>query len=443
MPASRLTREAPADSAKPNPFGRLVTQGTFYDAGMQLSNGAVVLPVICAHHGITWAAGLLFPAFSIGSIVGNSMSPLILQRAAHRRHLLMAAVSAATAVLVLCDALASWASALVAAVFLVTSVASGVVTGVSNVTYTDMISSRLSALRRGELLLTQGAIGSALATGVALLIVPKLANGDEMAHHRDLLWLGAAGLAVSAIAALFVGPARSTSAATRTRLRDTYRQGIAVARSQPWFGRYALTCLLFAPICLGTTFYSLRAAQQRGSLHLLVILSSIGLVIGSALWRKVHRLFGVRGMLLGSGLLSTAAALLCILAESCGQWFHLWAYGTVFLLATVAAQAVDAAAILWISVLVAEQHRATLLGFAATLVAVESTALGAVLGGIAQLHDTTWPVFIVLILAVAAAFAALRAPARMGATARSSIVLAAKSRQVKPFRPVRAAAAAA
>lgn len=265
--------------------------GGFYTAGLQLGSGAVVLPVICAHQGLTWAAGLLYPAFCIGAILGNSLSPLILQRAGQLRHLLMAAISATAAALVVCNAAVPWTGVGVAAVFLATTGAGGVVTGVSSVAYTDMISSMLPAVRRGELLLTQGAAGSVLATGVTLVIVPMLAHGNEMARYHDLLWLGAAGLVCSGIAALFVGPMRSVSVTTATRmpLREIYWMGFAIARSQPWFRRYMTTYLLFVPISLGTTFFSLRAAQSNGSLHVLVILSSIGLVVGSMLWRPPVR----------------------------------------------------------------------------------------------------------------------------------------------------------
>lgn len=291
MPASRLVRQV---SAPRNLFGRLVAQGGFYTAGLQLGSGAVVLPVICAHQGLTWAAGLLYPAFCIGAILRNSLSPLILQRAGQLRHLLMAAISATAAALVVCNAAVPWTGVGVAAVFLATTGAGGVVTGVSSVAYTDMISSMLPAVRRGELLLTQGAAGSVLATGVTLVIVPMLAHGNEMARYHDLLWLGAAGLVCSGIAALFVGPMRSVSVTTATRmpLREIYWMGFAIARSQPWFRRYMTTYLLFVPISLGTTFFSLRAAQSNGSLHVLVILSSIGLVVGSMLWRQINRLFG-------------------------------------------------------------------------------------------------------------------------------------------------------
>ncbi|MCV7120411.1 hypothetical protein AWC17_25260 [Mycobacterium nebraskense] len=395
-------------SAQTNPFPRLPSQGAFYTAGMQFSNGAVVLPFICAHLGLTWLAALLFPAYGLGSIVGNSVSPAVLRRVGQMRHLLLAAMAAGAAALILCDSVIPWNGLLAAAVFLLTSAGGGVIVAVSNVAYPDMVSGKLSALK---LLLVQGTIASVVATIAALLVVPGLATGDKMALHRDLLCLGAFGLAASGFAALFVGPARSTSIAPRMSVRDTCRQGFGVARTQPWFRRYVITCLLFAPLTLGTTFYALRTAHQSGTLHVLVFLSSIGLVMGSALWRKVYQLFGVRGMLLGSALLSAAAGVLSIAAESCGQWFHMWAYGTVFLMATVAALAVFAAAISWIGVVAAEPHRGTLIGFCSTLLAIETTALGGALGGIAQNHSTIWPVVVVLILAVAAAVAALGAPA--------------------------------
>ncbi|CAM4095128.1 hypothetical protein MB901379_02962 [Mycobacterium basiliense] len=423
MPVSRQVKQVSVESTEKSPFGRLVAQGSFYSAGMQMGSGAVVLPVICAHQGLTWVAGLLFPAFCIGAIIGNSTSPLILQRAGRHRHLLMSAISATAAVLVVCNATVPWTGVLVAAVFLVTASANGVVAGVSGVAYTDMIASKLSALRRGELLLTQGAVGSVLATTLTLVVVPLLAHGDEMARYRDLLWLGAAGLVISSIAALFVGPLRPGSVAVTAKhrpLKETYRQGFAVARSQPWFRRYATTYLLFAPISLGTMFYSLRAAQSSSSLHVLVIISSVALVVGSVLWRQVNRLFGVRGMLLGSASLSTSSALLCIAAELSGQWFHTWAYGTAFFLATVAAQTVVAASISWISMFAAEQHRATLICFGSTLAAITSTVLGALLGELAQKHATIWPVTAMLALAVIAAFASLRAPGRVQVTESTS-----------------------
>ncbi len=270
-------------SAQTNPFWRLLSQGTIHTAAMQLSNGAVVLPFIAAHHGLTWAAAMLFPAYSIGSIAGHSMSPAALQRAGEMQHLLLALSAAISAALIVCDAVVPWTGVFAALVFVPVSAGGGVVVAVSRVAYLDLISSRLSAVRRGELLLVKGAIGSVMATVVALLLVPVLAHGSKLAYHRDLLWLGAVGLAASGVAALFIGPVRSISVRTRMSMRDTYRQGFAVARSEPWFRRYVITSLLFAPVSMGTTFYALRTAHQGGGLHVLVIVSSIGFVLGSPL----------------------------------------------------------------------------------------------------------------------------------------------------------------
>lgn len=70
-----------------------------------------------------------------------------------------------------------------------------------------------------------------LATGVTLVIVPMLAHGNEMARYHDLLWLGAAGLVCSGIAALFVGPMRSVSVTTATRM--PLRKSIGWASRSP------------------------------------------------------------------------------------------------------------------------------------------------------------------------------------------------------------------
>jgi hypothetical protein len=401
---------AAAASAQ-NPFWRLLSQGTIHTAGMQPSNGAVVLPFIAAHHGLTWAAAMLFSAYSVGSIVGHSISPAALQRAGQMRHLLLAASAAASAALIVCDAVIAWTGLFATAVFVLVSPPGGVVVALSRVAYLDLIASKLSDFRRGELLLVKGAIGSVLATAVALIFVPLLAHGSTMAYHRNLLWLGAAGLAASGVAALFLGPVRSISLTTQMSFRDTYRQGFVVARSEPWFRRYVITSLLFAPVSLGATFYALWTAHQSGGLHVLVIVSSIGLVVGSPLWSRVYRVFGVRACgWVGSAILSAVAAAMCILAEMSGQWFRVWVYGTVFLLATVAGAAVVAAGISRISAVAAEQHRGTLIGFCSTLVAVVSTVLGAALGGITQKHTTIWPVVVVLVLSAVAALVSLGAP---------------------------------
>jgi len=144
------------------------------------------------------------------------------------------------------------------------------------------------------------------------------------------------------------------------------------------------------------------------------------LLAGSLVWRRVFSRRGVRGMLVTSGTISSAAALVCLANEVVPDRELLWVHSVVFFLATLANAAIGAATVSWISAFAAEERRAVLISFAAALAAVVSTVLGAVLGTIAQASVAAWPVVIVLVLAVVATTVAVRAPDRPPATRNES-----------------------
>lgn len=394
----------------------LLAQGALYTAGVQLSNVSVVLPFVCAQGGCAWVAGLLFPAFSVGTIVGNSTAPAILHWSRGIKHLVVAAAALMMAVLVGCNAVVASAERPAGALFLITTCAIGVMAGLSSVAFSDVVCTALPGAARGRLLLTQGAAGSVLATATTIVVAPLIFHDGSPACRVHVLWLGAAVLAVAAIVALFLR--RTTSAAPvvepGTTLLKTYRVGLDIARTQPWFRRYALTHLLFVPILLGTTFHTLRAADGDVTLRVLVVTSSVGLVAGSVLWRSVSRKFGVRGMLLGSAALSSIAALDSTVSEFLRATANTWLQIVIILLATMAGQAVFTAAISWIGAFADERHRATLIGFAAAMVATTSAAVGVFLSTVAQLETAGWPVVAMLGLNVAAGCMAMRAPDASG-----------------------------
>ena len=58
----------------------LLAFGASYSVGAQMASVSVVLPFLLAQKGILWAAGLLYPTFSIGFIAGNALSPLVVER---------------------------------------------------------------------------------------------------------------------------------------------------------------------------------------------------------------------------------------------------------------------------------------------------------------------------------------------------------------------------
>ena len=204
------------------------------------------------------------------------------------------------------------------------------------------------------------------------------------------------------------------------RFVDDYRESISVVRTRSWYRLFLATQIVFVPISLSMTFFSLRAAMahadKAGSLHVLVISSAAGLLAGSFLWRRVFSRHGVRGMLVTSGTISSGAALVCLANEVIPAREQLWVHGVVFFLATLASAAIGAATVSWISAFATEDRRAMLISFAAALAAVVSTVLGAVLGTIAQATVAPWPVMIVLVLAVLATTVAVRAPDRPPAT---------------------------
>jgi MFS family permease len=414
----KLSMTAPRDvNVHAGRYRTLLTQGTFYTTGLQLSNAAVVLPFICAQQGIFWAGGLLYPVYSVGLILGNSVSPFVLERSRHLKHLVLAATALAIAALVVCNAIVAVLGVGIATVFLATSAAIGIANGLSKVAVSDVLSIKLTEIRRSDLILNQAAAGALLAVASTLLLVPVLDRRDPISTHLHLLWVGAAALAIAAIAALLVGPIHSHAPHKARRMRDLYRDGITVARTHGWYRGYLATQLLFVPIGLGATFYSLHAAHRHGntagSLHVLVIAAGIGMVIGAFLWRRVHRSrHGVRGMLVLSASVGCAAAAICITTQWLHEWSGVWAHGVVILLATVANQAILAASIAWINLHAADQDRATLIALTAGLVAIETTLLGAILGGIAQQVAAIWPVAILLSLNLLAVVSALRAPAR-------------------------------
>ena len=169
--------------------------------------------------------------------------------------------------------------------------------------------------------------------------------------------------------------------------------------------------LLFVPVSLGTSFYSIHASvnhsDSAGSLHVLVISSCIGMVAGSLFWRFVSRTLGVRGMLINSALLGTAAAAICVVVEYRQDLDHIWIYGIVFILATMAYQAIFSAGLAWVGAFATEGHRATLLGFGSLLIAVESSVLGAALGAVAQSEAVVGPIITLLGLNIVAGVAAV------------------------------------
>lgn len=351
------------------PYRVYLAQGTLYLTGLQLSNVTVVLPFIAAEYNLLWVAGLVYSASAVGLALGNALSPYVLLRSRTHAHLVIASSTGATAVAVTLSALSAWSGLLVAACFLTATLAIGLVSGLSKVAFSESISNKLTDGRRRDLVLVQGALGAVCTVVITLFLVPYLTRGEPRSGQIELLWLGALCLLASAVCALFIGPVSGAARTQRVTFTDTYRRGFTAVRSQRWFQRYAWTMVLFVPVSLGIPFYSVHASVNHpntaGCLEILIVSSSVGLILGAALWRWVSRRHGLRAMLVLSAVKGALAAGICCAIEVRQAWDHIWVYAVVFVLATIANQGIFSAGLIWVSGQADQSHRPALLGFGA------------------------------------------------------------------------------
>ncbi len=411
-----MTAAPTVESPPARPFKRLLAQGSFYSTALQLSNVSAVLPFLCAQLGSVWIAALLYPLFSVGIIAGYCSAPFLLGRARHLKNLVFAGGAVAMAIFISCAALAVQRGAWINAIFLITSAALGVTKGIVDGAHTEVVTARLTITGRTKLILSEYSLSTVVVAAATLFLLPAIVPRGGHGLQVTLLWCATGCMLAAAIAALLVGPTEAHSRFPVSRIRVMFAQGVQAIRSEQWFRRYVGTQLLLVPVTLGITFYSLHAAAQAGHgsgrISVLVVGSSLGLLIGSWLWRVVDRAAGVRGMLLGSSMLALLAAMVCLVAVALHTGSNVVVNGLVFLMAAAADQAVYTSSVAWVGMFAPEQDRPMLMGFGRALVAAAASVAGVVLGGMARRPDAIWPIIVVLGLSVIALAAALRAPSR-------------------------------
>jgi hypothetical protein len=177
---------------------------------------------------------------------------------ADTQHVIIAAASATIAVLTAVIALAALQNALVVLVFLSSSMLIGGAMGVTNNAYAEIISRMLTAARRNDLVLNQQALGAILTVAATLLLIPLLSNRDAVDSHLDLLWFGAAAMAVAIVAAMTVGPTTSGTVSPPRGMIEDLREGAAAVRTARWYRIFLTAQIVFAPIAVNETFFALR-----------------------------------------------------------------------------------------------------------------------------------------------------------------------------------------
>jgi Na+/melibiose symporter-like transporter len=265
------------------------------------------------------------------------------------------------------------------------------------------------------LLLTQAAIGGALASVVAIGTAWLFASRDPIVGHISLMWFAGGFLLIAGVFTFLVGVEHvPIEGGKRQNLVSTLRDGAAAARRYPWLREYLIRQVLFLSVALATTFFSIRVAALHGSvpgsLAVLVAVASTALVAGALLWKRVLKSRGYRGMLVGGALCSTLAAAGAVTVERLGLVGSPLVHAIFILLATLAADAVTVAKSAYLVEHAKPAELPELTAFTQLVIGIASAVVAAVIATLAQVHGTVWPSAILLGLNIVAVVAASRTP---------------------------------
>ncbi|NTY58604.1 hypothetical protein [Mycolicibacterium sphagni] len=409
-------------------YRALLTQGTFFKVGVQVSSISAVIPYIADHLGSpAVVVALLAPAFTAGTMLGTILGPKVLRLTDSVTGLLVGITltqAALTALVALDIALApQW---LFAYPLLLACLLIGTVTGSSQVVSPMAMSALLSAQERGDLMLKQAGYSGALVVLITAFTAGRLLPDAPRWHDADLLWISVAAMVVGALCCARLRAPGMELAKGPTRMVDTLHAGRHHLRANRWLRRFLATNLMFVPVILTPTFYAIYAAEFLGTsinVDQFLVFVGVGLLTGIPLWRVVRRNLGVRGVYTCSALISVAAAALCIASQ---QWQivpGLWAFGPAMLLSAVANQALLPAAYDWIFDHADPADAAVLISCTHIVISLGMIVAGFALGLIAEGAPAVWPLLTMLVLTVVAGVAGVQAPGgqreRSQRTARS------------------------
>lgn len=392
----------------------LLTQGTFFKVGVQVSSISAVIPYIADQLGSPGVVvALLAPAFTVGTMLGTVLGPKVLRLTDSVTGLLVGITltqAALTALVALDIALAPrW---LFAYPLLLACVLIGVVTGSSQVVSPMAMSALLSAQQRGDLMLRQAGYSGALVVLVTAFTAGRLPDSPRW-HDADLLWISVVAMLVGAVFCARLRAPGVELARGPSRMVDTLREGRVQLHANRWLRQFLTTNLAFVPVILTPTFYAIYAAEFLGesiNVDEFLVFVGVGLLAGIPLWRVVRRHRGARGVYLSSAAISMIAAALCVASQ---QWHivpGLWAFGPAMLLSAVANQALLPAAYDWIFDHADSGDAAVLISCTHIVISVGMIVAGFALGLIAEGAPAVWPLLIMLVLIIAAGISATQAP---------------------------------
>jgi hypothetical protein len=405
-------------------YSVLLSQGTLYTVAVQLTTVTAVIPFISAELGAPdVVVALLVPTYTIGALFGNVFIAQILRWHASIVGLLLGNV-ALQAVLIIANAvdIEFLPENVFAYPLLLTSALIGVLSGCSRVIVSLSTSALLPPQRQSNLLIRQAGYGAVLVALVSAYSAGFLSDNSPGIDDVELLWVGAAAMAVSALLCLGLRPERDVMPTEPMRMGDALVAGFRRLRSARWLRRYLVTQVAFTSITLGSMFYGIYASESlgpdNGALDSILVFVGLGLLAGIGIWFYVRKRFDVRGMLVCSALIGACAAALSLALMAFRLLSMVWTFGLAMMLTAIASQAVFPASHDWIEREVTDDERVAVLGFTQVVASVAAIGIAFAFGLVARHGRALWPLAIMLALNAIAAVAAARVHISRGARQR-------------------------
>lgn len=397
-------------------FQVLLTQGTLFKVGVQVSSIFIVIPYVADQFGSpAIVVALIVPGFTAGTLLGMIFGPRVLRIMVPIAGLLggIALAEAALTALIAVD-IAVVPPRFGALPLLLLCFLIGIVSGSLEVVSPMAISALLSGRQRSDLLLKQSGYGAALVVVITAIFASRFVREALPWRDVDLLWIGVAAMLLCAACSFGLRTSGVELASGAGRILDTVRDGHHYLRTNRWTQRFLAIQLIFIPVTLSPMFFAIYAAESLGKgfgdMDDFLVFFGIGLLAGIPLWRVVRTRLGLRGMYTCSAGIGAAAALGCIVSQHWHPMPGLWAFGPVLLLSALANQPLWTAAYDWVFGCASAEQAVVVITYSKIVL-----GLGVIVGGFAlslaaEHGPNIWPLGLLLALTAFACLAATRVP---------------------------------
>jgi len=397
-------------------FRVLLTQGTLFRFGAQVSSVLLVVPYIAERVGSPGlVVALIVPVFTVGTLLGTALGPMVLGIAVSVGWLLggIAVVDAGLTALMAVD-ISMVPSRFVGYPLIVLCFLIGILAGSSEVVSPMALSAMLSARRRSDVLLMQTGFGAALVVVITAFFASRFARDSFPWHDVDLLWIGVAAMLLCATCSFALQAGGVELASGPGRMLDSLREGHSYLRTNRWMRGFLATQFVFLAVTLSPMFYVIYAAELMGTgigdMDDFLVFFGIGLLAGIPLWRLVRKRLDVRGMYACSAGISLVAVIFCIVSQRGHLLPGLWALGPVLMLSALANQAVWPAAYDWIFGQAHGEEAVVVISYSRIVVSGGVIVAGFALSVAAEYGPDVWPLGLLLALTALACLAATRVP---------------------------------